>query len=226
MKVLESKAAGKATDTRLYVQESGRPGSPAVVFLPGAGASGRMWRQHTARLAGRFHCLAPDLPGFGHSNQLASASVLSPLLHTRAVTALFSTMIGMDQEGRAERRASSRRAFWRAFWEGFKPPPFRIAIDAPCPTLLVAGEQETTIRASNAALATLMPHAVARFAPGVGHGWLARRPGLHVRMVEAWLTGQQLPSELIPEAPSPSAVERLLRQIGGESTHANDAPAS
>ena len=296
MKALESKAAGKATDSRMYVQESGRPGSPAVVFLHGAGASGRMWRQHTARLARRFHCLAPDLPGFGHSNQLPSASVLesadliaeliqtrvpaqrahlvglswgggvahallarhpelldrvviddagvlvlswwagglvrlgitvvSPFLHTRAVTALFSTMIGMDEEGRADLRASSRQAFWRAFWEGFKPPPFRIAIDAPCPTLLVAGEQETTIRASNAALATLMPHAVARFAPGVGHGWLARRPGLHVRMVEAWLTGQQLPSELIPEAPSPSAVERLLRQIKGEPTHANDAPAS
>ena len=296
MKALESKAAGKATDTRLYVQESGRPGAPAVVFLHGAGASGRMWRQHTARLAGRFHCLAPDLPGFGRSNQLPSASVLasadlvaeliqtrvpaqrahlvalswgggvahallarhpelvdrvviddagvlvlswwggalvrlaitvvSPFLHTRPVMALFSAMIGMDQEGRAELRASSRRAFWRAFWEGFKPPPFRVAIDAPCPTLLVAGEKETAIRASNAALAALMPHAVARFAPGVSHGWLARRPGLHVRMVEAWLTGQQLPSELIPEAPSPSAVERLLRQIKGRPTHANDAPAS
>jgi pimeloyl-ACP methyl ester carboxylesterase len=288
-------AGGTPTDSRLYVQESGTPGSPAVVFLHGAGASGQMWRQHTARLAGRFHCLAPDLPGFGRSNQLPSASVLesadlvaeliqtrvpaqrahlvalswgggiahallarhpelvdraviddagvlvlpwwggalvrlaitlvSPFLHTRPVTALFSTMIGMDQEGRAELRASSRRAFWRAFWEGFKPPPFRIAIDAPCPTLLVAGETETTIRASNAALAALMPHAVARFAPEHGHGWLARRTELHVRMVEAWLTGQQLPSELIAEAPSPSAVERLLRQIEGEPTHANDPRA-
>jgi hypothetical protein len=118
-----------------------------------------------------------------------------------------------------------RRAFWRAFWEGFKPPPFRVAVDAPCPTLLVAGEQETTIRASNAALAALMPHAVARFAPGLGHGWVARRTGLHVRMVEAWLTGQQLPSELIAEAPSPSAVERLLRQLKGEPSYANDPRA-
>jgi pimeloyl-ACP methyl ester carboxylesterase len=288
-------SGGRATDTRLYVQESGRPGSPAVVFLHGAGASGRMWREHTARLAGRFHCLAPDLPGFGRSNQLASASVIesadlvaeliqrrvpprrahlvglswgggvahallarhpelvdraviddagvlvlswwggrliplgvtlvSPFLHTPPVTALFSGIVGMDEVGRADLRASSRRAFRRAFIEGFKPAPFRIAIDAPCPTLLVAGEKETAIRASNAALAALMPHAVARFAPGLGHGWLARRTGLHVRMVEAWLTGQQLPSELIREAPSPSAVERLLRQIKGEPTHANDPRA-
>jgi pimeloyl-ACP methyl ester carboxylesterase len=295
VKALEIQAGGKPTDSRLYVQESGTPGAPAVVFLHGAGASGRMWRQHTARLAGRFHCLAPDLPGLGRSNQLPSASVLesadlvaeliqtrvpaqrahlvglswgggvahallarhpelvdrvviddagvlvlswwggalvrlaitlvAPFLHTRPVMALFSTMIGMDQEGRAELRASSRRAFWRAFWEGFNPPPIRIAIDAPCPTLLVAGEKETTIRASNAALAALMPHAVARFAPGLGHGWLARRTGLHVRMVETWLSGQQLPSELIAEPPSPSAVERLLRQLKGEPSYANDPRA-
>jgi len=251
-----------------------------------------MWREHTARLAGRFHCLAPDLPGFGRSNHMASASVIesadlvaeliqtrvparrahvvatswgggvahallarhpdlvdraviddagvlvlagwggglvrlgitvvSPFLHTRPVTALFSAMIGMDEEGRADLRASSRRAFRRAFVEGFKPPPFRIAIDAPCSTLLVAGEKETTIRSSNAALAALMPHAVARFAPGLGHGWLARRTELHVRMVEAWLTGQELPSELIPEPPSPWAIKRVLRQIEGEPAHAND----
>jgi pimeloyl-ACP methyl ester carboxylesterase len=295
MEALEMEAGGRPTDTRMYVQESGTPGAPAVVFLHGAGASGRMWRRHTARLAGRFHCLAPDLPGFGHSNQLASASVLesadlvaeliqtrvpaqrahlvamswgggvahallarhpelvdraviddagvlvlswwagglvrlaitvvSPFLHTRPVMALFSTMIGMDEEGRADLRASSRWAFWRSFWEGFKSPPFRVAIGAPCPTLLVAGEQETTIRASNAALAALMPHAVARFAPELGHGWLARRTGLHVRMVEAWLTGRQLPSELIAEPPSPSAVDRVVRQITGEPTHANDPHA-
>jgi pimeloyl-ACP methyl ester carboxylesterase len=35
-----------------------------------------MWREHTARLAGRFHCLAPDLPGFGRSNHMASTSVI------------------------------------------------------------------------------------------------------------------------------------------------------
>jgi hypothetical protein len=61
-----------------------------------------------------------------------------------------------------------------------------------------------------------MPHATARFAPGLPHGWLAREPQLHVRMVEAWLTGQELPSELRPEPPSPAALERLLRELGDE----------
>lgn len=37
------------------------------------------------------------------------------------------------------------------------------------------------MRASNAALAALMPNAVARFAPGRGRGWLAVEPELLVR---------------------------------------------
>jgi pimeloyl-ACP methyl ester carboxylesterase len=266
----------------MYVHESGTPGSPAAVFLHGAGASGRMWRDHMAALTG-FHCLAPDLPGFGCSNHLACPSrtetadlvarliaarvparrahviglswggglahtlldrhpelvdravidgagvltwwggrlillavtVGSPFLHTRPVTALLSGIIGMDEEGRADLRASSRRAFRRAFVEGFKSGVSRVEIGAQSPTLLVAGEKETVIRPANAALACLMPHAVARFAPGLGHGWLARDRELHVRMVEAWLTGRELPAELRPETPSPAAVERLLRELGG-----------
>ena len=277
----------------MYVHESGTPGSPAVVFLHGAGASGLMWREHMAKLAG-FQCLAPDLPGFGRSNHRACLSravtadlvadlietriparrahvvglswgggiahtlldrhpglvdravidgagvltwwggglilfgvtVVSPFLHTRPITALFGGIIGMDEEGRADLRASSRRAFRRAFVEGFRSGVSRVEIGAPAPTLLVAGEKETAIRPANAALASLMPHAVARFAPGLRHGWVAREPELHVRMVEAWLTGRELPSELRPEAPSPAAVERLLRELGDESARANDPPAA
>ena len=293
MNALTSDAAPHGTDRGMYVHESGTPGSPAVVFLHGAGASGRMWREHQAKLAG-FHCLAPDLPGFGRSNQLpflsrtvtadlvaeliatrvparrahvvglswggalahtlldrhpglvnravidgagvltwwagrlilAGVTVVSPFLHTRPVTALFSGIIGMDEVGRAELRASSPRAFRRAFVEGFTSGVSRVEVSAPAPTLLVAGEKETVVRPANAALASLMPHAVARFAPGLGHGWLARAPELHVRMVEAWLTEQELPSELRPETPAPAAVERLLRELGDESARATDRPAA
>jgi pimeloyl-ACP methyl ester carboxylesterase len=54
-----------------YVHESGALGSPAVVFLHGAGVSGRMWREQMRHLSG-FYCLAPDFPGFGRSNRLPS----------------------------------------------------------------------------------------------------------------------------------------------------------
>jgi hypothetical protein len=58
----------------------------------------------------------------------------------------------------------------------------------------------------------MMPNAVARFAPGGGHGWLAGAAELHVRMVEAWITGQQLPAELAVETTQwrASQVQRLL----------------
>jgi hypothetical protein len=78
----------------------------------------------------------------------------------------------------------------------------------------VTGEREATaVRASNAALAALMPNAVARFAPGRGHGWLAVEPELHCRMVAAWITGQELPVELPIETTRWSRV-KLARLLG------------
>jgi pimeloyl-ACP methyl ester carboxylesterase len=50
----------------LYVDESGTPGAPAIVFLHGVGASGWMWFRQLAALAD-FHCLTVDLPGHGRS---------------------------------------------------------------------------------------------------------------------------------------------------------------
>lgn len=69
----------------MFVHEAGTPGSPVILFLHGAGASGRMWREHMARLADRFHCLAPDLPGFGQSRRMAP---LSRVGTTRLVASL------------------------------------------------------------------------------------------------------------------------------------------
>lgn len=51
----------------LYVDETGTPGAPGIVFLHGVGASGWMWAKQTAALAD-FHCLTVDLPGHGKSN--------------------------------------------------------------------------------------------------------------------------------------------------------------
>jgi len=258
----------------MYVHESGTPGSPAIVFIHGAGQSGREWRGHMERLAG-FHCLAPDLPGFGQSNRLRPASkeriadlvaelietrvpagrasvvgissagmvihallernpdrveravidgsppydapragrglmrlfmtALSPFIHTRPVMALFR-----ETHDPADLRVASRGAFRRALAECFTTDA---AIGAPCPTLLVAGETESRVRPTNAALAALMPRAEAWFIPGVDHCWQRKDPELHIRMVGVWLTGQELPSELQREpASSPSAVERLRRK--------------
>ena len=255
----------------MYVHESGTPGSPAIVFIHGLGQSGLEWRRHMAELAG-FHCLAPDLPGFGRSNHLplpsneriadllaeliearvpagrahivgiswgalltqvlmrrhpdrvdravadgppvvwprwarplmlCSLTLVTPFLHTRPVLALYRDIVDAD-----DLRVASRLAFWKVW--AVSVPNLTPVTGAPCPTLLVAGEKEGLDRPGHAALAPLMPHAEAWFAPGLGHCWQRKAPDLHIRMLEAWFTGQELPSELRHEPPPrPEAVERL-----------------
>lgn len=274
------------TDTagsrEVYVHESGAPGRPAIVFVHGGGPSGRMWGGHLERLAARFHCLAPDLPGFGRSNRLQPLSLsqtadlvatliearvparrahvvglsyggsvvigllerhpdrvdravvdgaavlpvwggwgdrlvqlgaiaISPIVATGLVRS-FLCRVGLGELGEMLRGAAPA-AFRRAYLEGFTAPITNAVLEAPCPTLFVAGEKEGTVRASNAALAALMPHATAWYVPGLSHAWFGWRHDLHVRMVEAWLGGEPLPTELVPEPPSPSAVDRVLRLL-------------
>jgi pimeloyl-ACP methyl ester carboxylesterase/ketosteroid isomerase-like protein len=51
----------------IFVREAGDPRSPAIVLLHGFPTSSFMFRDLIPLLAGRFHVIAPDLPGFGHS---------------------------------------------------------------------------------------------------------------------------------------------------------------
>ena len=154
----------------------------------------------------------PVWGGWGDRFVQLGTTAMSPIVGTRLVARLLS-LVGLRELG-IELSSASPRAFRRAYKEGFTAPTSRAETEAPCPTLLVAGEKEATVRASNAALAELMPHAIARFVPGLGHAWFGWRPDLHVRMVEAWLTGEALPEELKTEPPSPSAVDRALRRLG------------
>ena len=134
---------------------------------------------------------------------LAAITVVSPVVNTQLAEA-FLGLIGLRGLGVALRSASPA-AFRRSWLEGYTAPISKAALEAVCPTLLVAGEREHA-RASNAALAALMPHATARFVPGLGHAWFIWRRDLHIRMVEAWLSDEALPAELEPEPPSPAAV--------------------
>lgn len=268
----------------VHVHESGSAGSPAVVFVHGGGPSGVMWRLHMDRLGDRYHCLAPDLPGFGRSNTLrpisladtadlvaeliairvparhahvvglsyggsvalalldrhpevldrvvidgasvlperleplvqAVITVVAPVVNTRLAAGVLR-LVGLRELGIALRSASPA-AFRRAWREGYTAPASRRLLAAPCPTLLVAGGREQG-RASNAALAALLPDATARYLPGFGHAWFAWRRELHVRMVEAWLADAPLPEELLPEPPSPAAADAVLRLVARREPH-------
>lgn len=96
-------------------------------------------------------------------------------------------------------RQMSRRAYLRASGDAgrFRLPPNAATI--ACPTLLVAGEHEhPLIHQSLEVTAATLPHAEARIAPDVGHGWSGEAPELFARTVRAWISDAPLPAELQP----------------------------
>jgi pimeloyl-ACP methyl ester carboxylesterase len=60
------------TGERLFYREAGPPEAPAVVLLHGFPASSFMFRHLIPLLADRYHVIAPDHLGFGHSDAPAA----------------------------------------------------------------------------------------------------------------------------------------------------------
>src|SRR5512140_2491425 len=52
----------------IFYREAGPKDAPAILLLHGLPSSSRMFEPLLARLAGQFHMVAPDYPGFGHSD--------------------------------------------------------------------------------------------------------------------------------------------------------------
>jgi pimeloyl-ACP methyl ester carboxylesterase len=55
-------------DTKVFYREAGDRRDPAFLLLHGFPASSFMFRRLIDQLAGQFHVIAPDYPGFGHSD--------------------------------------------------------------------------------------------------------------------------------------------------------------
>jgi pimeloyl-ACP methyl ester carboxylesterase len=51
----------------VFYREAGNPAAPKLLLLHGFPSSSHMFRDLIPRLAGRFHAIAPDLPGFGRT---------------------------------------------------------------------------------------------------------------------------------------------------------------
>jgi len=52
----------------IFYREAGPKDGPTLLLLHGLPSSSRMFEPLFARLSDRFHLVAPDYPGFGHSN--------------------------------------------------------------------------------------------------------------------------------------------------------------
>src|SRR5436309_13711558 len=58
----------KAERLEIFYREAGLKDAPAILLLHGLPSSSRMFEPLLTRLAGQFHLVAPDYPGFGHSD--------------------------------------------------------------------------------------------------------------------------------------------------------------
>jgi pimeloyl-ACP methyl ester carboxylesterase len=54
-------------DLTVFYREAGAPDAPTLVLLHGFPSASHMFRELIPLLAGRFHLVAPDLPGFGYT---------------------------------------------------------------------------------------------------------------------------------------------------------------
>jgi len=52
----------------IFYREAGPKDAPAILLLHGLPSSSRMYEPLLSRLADRYHLIAPDYPGFGHSD--------------------------------------------------------------------------------------------------------------------------------------------------------------
>lgn len=85
----------KAGGVNIFYREAGSPARPTIVLLHGFPSSSHMYRELIPKLAGRYHVVAPDLPGFGHSDQPAMADFDYTFAHYADVMDEFLTAIGV-----------------------------------------------------------------------------------------------------------------------------------
>src|ERR1700727_3948633 len=55
----------------IFYREAGSTQNPTIVLLHGFPSSSHMFRDLIPKLAGRYHVIAADMPGYGHSDMPA-----------------------------------------------------------------------------------------------------------------------------------------------------------
>jgi pimeloyl-ACP methyl ester carboxylesterase len=76
----------------IFYREAGDPARPALLLLHGFPSSSRMFEPLLHRLGDRFHLIAPDYPGFGHSGPAREAT----FDHLAAVMTGFAETLGLS----------------------------------------------------------------------------------------------------------------------------------
>jgi pimeloyl-ACP methyl ester carboxylesterase len=82
---------------KIFYREAGDPKAPAVLLLHGFPTSSHMFRHLIPQLAGEYHVVAPDLPGFGFSDAPDHQSFAYTFDHLAEVMGEFIEQIGLTK---------------------------------------------------------------------------------------------------------------------------------
>jgi pimeloyl-ACP methyl ester carboxylesterase len=79
----------------IFYREAGRPDAPAILLLHGFPSSSRMYEPLFPRLSAQFRLIAPDYPGFGHSDAPGAKDFAYTFDHIAAVIGEFTEALGL-----------------------------------------------------------------------------------------------------------------------------------
>jgi pimeloyl-ACP methyl ester carboxylesterase len=82
---------------QIFYREAGDPQAPAVLLLHGFPTSSHMFRNLIPQLAGDYHVVAPDLPGFGFSDAPDHKTFTYTFDHLATVIGDFVEQIGLKK---------------------------------------------------------------------------------------------------------------------------------
>jgi len=82
---------------KLFYREAGDASRPTVLLLHGFPSASHMFRDLIPELAGKYHVVAPDLPGFGQTEQPSRGKFDYTFQNLTKVIARFTEVIGLDK---------------------------------------------------------------------------------------------------------------------------------
>jgi pimeloyl-ACP methyl ester carboxylesterase len=81
----------------IFYREAGRPNAPTLLLLHGFPSSSRMYEPLLTRLSSPYHLVAPDYPGFGHSETPDTKAFSYTFDHIALVMQHFTEELGLHR---------------------------------------------------------------------------------------------------------------------------------
>jgi pimeloyl-ACP methyl ester carboxylesterase len=88
-------ATVKVDGLSIFYREAGPADAPTILFLHGFPSSSRMYEPLFQRLSAHYHLVAPDYPGFGHSDAPSAQEFSYTFDHLASIVEKFTEAVGL-----------------------------------------------------------------------------------------------------------------------------------